>query len=154
MEKSICRPRVLLPVSHLKRTVCALDQGDTVKHVIPVKLLVALEVPELCRDAHLCYAINTEVQENQHMLGFWARACAYAASMIEDPDKQRVLYDSVMSLEDMAKINSEMPLSPHEVWRATIIDAHQGGYNAIARHRPFKFETMDKFEAMDNSALV
>lgn len=131
----LCRPRVLLPFSQVKRTVCALDHGKIVKHVIPVQLLVALDAPELCRDAHLCYAIDTDTQHQQHMLGFWARACAYAASMLEDPGKQRVLYENVMSLEDMVKIDSEMPLSSHEIWRATIIDAHQGGYNAIARHR-------------------
>jgi hypothetical protein len=133
----LTKPRVLLPFGQLKRAVLVVDRGAHFGRVIPVRILQALDQPELARDAHLCFGCAELVtpEDAQALAGFKARAVAYAASIVEDPGKQRLLYDNVMSLEDIVRFDAEVPPSSHEIWRAELIDRLQGGYNAIARAR-------------------
>lgn len=117
----------------LNRGVLLVDRGVTVRRVIPVPVLIALDEAHLARDAHLTYGVQFEsgpmsIHEANVQRGFVARACAYVALMLS-PSKQAYLYENVMSLEDIVRFGRG-PLSQFEIDRAELFDHVQGGNRA------------------------
>lgn len=125
-KTAIVPPLRTLRPGALSRAVLAVDRGCRLCRVIPMPVMIALDEPHLIMDAHLCHGGI----EGDALLGFKARACAYAATTLSR-DKQRFLYDNVMSLEDIVRAAELVPLSPFEVGRAELFDAIQGGNRAV-----------------------
>lgn len=125
-------PKVVPPVRTLRagalnRAVLTVDRGITLRRVIPVPVMIALDERHLFMDAHLCYGESAD--EIADLRGFKARALAYAA-MTLSPSKARYLFDNVMTLEAIVRDAATVPASQFELDRAELFDAIQGGNRA------------------------
>jgi hypothetical protein len=129
----IVAPKHYMRPGALRRAILLADRGISIKRVIPVPILVAMDEAHLAKDAHLTYGVQFEsgpssAREAEIQLGFVARGCAYAA-MLLSPSKQAYLYEHVMSLEDIVRYGRG-PVSRFEIDRAELFDHVQGGNRA------------------------
>jgi len=118
----ISAPLRTLRPGPLSRALLLVDRGETVRRVIPVPIMIALDEPQLLTDAHLCHGGDFDRV-------FTARAAAYAAFLLS-PEKRRFLFDNFMTLEDMTDLVRSKPASSSELARAELFDAVQGGNRA------------------------
>ena len=130
--RSVRPPTELLHPRMLRKAVLAIDSGKYIRRVISPKILLALDEPALLNDAHLVYAINyvdglEAVDEAQKLIGFKARATAYAACIVP-PEKRWFIYENVMPLKDIFRLHEEIPVSEHEIFRARFVDRLQGSH--------------------------
>ena len=127
----VSRPPKLLRPGVLKRTVLLVDRGLEVRRVVPVKLAMELDEPWMTSDAHLCYGVQhlegpAARAEALTLLGFRARAVAYAAILLR-PDKRQYLYDYAMPLADILEHARTVPVTNFERDRAELFDLLQHG---------------------------
>jgi len=110
----------------LRRVVKTIDSGVVIRRVIPVPVLLAIDEQSLVFDAHLTYALrDTGPVVEQQLMGFKARACAYALEVLS-PSKRAFVLEHVMTEEDILRWHRELPVTDHERWRARVVDSTQG----------------------------
>lgn len=152
-------PRKLMRPGVLKRAVLVVDRGLEVRRVVPVKLAVELDEPWMTSDAQLCYGVQhvdgpAAKAEALTLLGFRARACAYAALLLS-PDKRQYLYDYAMPLADILEHARTVPVTDFERDRAELFDLLQDGNRAAllgVRHRADSlYELTDGSTYMDRA---
>jgi hypothetical protein len=147
--------RVVTPVRTLRpgpltRAVLTVDRGVIMRRVIPVPVMVALDERHLFADAHLCYGADDDASAD--VRGFRARALVYAALTLS-PDKQRYLYDHVMSLDAIVRDAALVPATRFERDRAELFDAIQGGNRAeLLGVRPSALREASRFEPLMDHA--
>lgn len=153
------RPPKLLRPGVLKRTVLLVDRGLEVRRIVPVKLAMEIDEPWMTSDGHLCYGVQhvegpAARAEALTLVGFKARACAYAALLLT-PDKRRYLYEYVMSLDDILKHARTVPLTDFERDRAELFDLLQDGDRAgllgVRQRKDSLLELADGTSYMDRA---
>ena len=129
MAYGIRAPSIPLSPQALRRVVTTVDAAHMrdlpLRRVIPIPVLVAIDERALIYDAHLTYAVIEPGADIEHrLMGFRARACAYALEIMP-PEKRHVVLDHVMSAADILRWHRELPVSEHERWRAGVVDRTQ-----------------------------
>jgi len=127
MPTTVRPPVFTMRPSALARAVQLVDRGAFVRRVIPIPVMIALDEPALLMDAHLCFGVS---EGEAVPPGFAARATAYAAFLLS-PEKRRFLFDSHLSLDDIMRVSADEPPTAHEIARAELFDAVQGGTRAV-----------------------